>query len=308
MIDTRALAQEVQDQLLAAMQRGQDQMRKSQDQMRKSREAVAEVIRTGNQLAKAVRPSMPTLPKPTVHVPSLSTLTNAGQAAGQRPGAVRPRYCHPAKPDQQGRCRPPARWPSRFVARQRELAAKAFQAAQPGGRPVRRPAARAGWQGLPRRQPACRRQRCQADPGCRHAPGRAQLRARPHRDAQDAVPTDEAVVPAEAARTETAAYGDYSGQRATPTPTTAAAETAAATEAAKAPAKPRATKPRTAKASTAKASTAKASTAKASAAKASTATASPTKARLARDRQRDARPPAAQQGRQHAAQTRTHKK
>ncbi len=76
MIDTRALAQEVQDQLLAAMQRGQDQMRKSQEQMRKSREAVHDVIRTGNQLAKAVRPSMPTLPKPAVHVPSLSTLAN----------------------------------------------------------------------------------------------------------------------------------------------------------------------------------------------------------------------------------------
>ena len=38
MIDTRALAQEVQDQLLAAMQRGQEQMRKSQEQMRKSQE------------------------------------------------------------------------------------------------------------------------------------------------------------------------------------------------------------------------------------------------------------------------------
>ena len=80
MIDTRAVVQEVQDQLLAAMQRGQDQMRKSQDQMRKSqeqmrksREAVADVIRTGNQLAKAVRPSIPKLPMPTVHVPSLSS-------------------------------------------------------------------------------------------------------------------------------------------------------------------------------------------------------------------------------------------
>ena len=56
--------------MLAAMQRGQEQMRKSQEQMRKSREAVADVIRTGNHLAKAVRP---TLPKPTVHVPSLSS-------------------------------------------------------------------------------------------------------------------------------------------------------------------------------------------------------------------------------------------
>ena len=72
MIDTRALAQEVQDQLHAAVQRGQDQMRKSQDQMRKSREAVAEVIRTGNQLAKAVRPSIPTPTRPAVQVRSLA--------------------------------------------------------------------------------------------------------------------------------------------------------------------------------------------------------------------------------------------
>ncbi len=71
MIDTRALAQEVQDQLLAAMHRGQDQFRKSQDQMRKSqyhlrksREAMAEAIRSGNQVAKAIRPSFPPLTTP----------------------------------------------------------------------------------------------------------------------------------------------------------------------------------------------------------------------------------------------------
>ena len=85
MIDTRALAQEVQDQLLAAVQRGQDQMRKSQDQMRKSREAVADVIRTGNQLAKSVRPSIPTPPMPTVHVPSLSTLRTTRRSYGPAP-------------------------------------------------------------------------------------------------------------------------------------------------------------------------------------------------------------------------------
>jgi len=63
MIETRALAQEVQDQLLAAMHRGQDQFRKSQKQirrsqyhLRKSREAMAEAIRNGNQVAKAIRP------------------------------------------------------------------------------------------------------------------------------------------------------------------------------------------------------------------------------------------------------------
>src|ERR1700752_31233 len=68
MIDTRALAQEVQDQLLAVVHRSQeqlrksqDQVRKSQDQLRKSREAVVDAIRTGNQRARAVRPEILTL-------------------------------------------------------------------------------------------------------------------------------------------------------------------------------------------------------------------------------------------------------
>src|ERR1700722_8853122 len=71
MIDTRAVAQEVQDQLHAAVQRGQEQLRKSQDQVRQGREAVTGVIRSSNQRVKAVRPNIPALP---VHVPSLSTL------------------------------------------------------------------------------------------------------------------------------------------------------------------------------------------------------------------------------------------
>jgi hypothetical protein len=80
MIDTRALAQEVQDQLLEAVHRGQqqfrkgqDQLRKSQDQMRRSREALAEAVRSGNQLAKSIRPSIPALPVPTVRIPPLTT-------------------------------------------------------------------------------------------------------------------------------------------------------------------------------------------------------------------------------------------
>jgi hypothetical protein len=80
MIDTRALAQEVQDQLLEAVHRGheqfrkgQDQLRKSQDQMRKSREALAEAVRSGNELAKSIRPSIPALPGPIVRIPPLTT-------------------------------------------------------------------------------------------------------------------------------------------------------------------------------------------------------------------------------------------
>ncbi len=68
MIDTRALAQEVQDQLVAAVHRGQeqlrkrhDQVRKSQDQVRKGREVVVDALRMGNERAKAARSTMPEL-------------------------------------------------------------------------------------------------------------------------------------------------------------------------------------------------------------------------------------------------------
>jgi hypothetical protein len=137
MIDTRALAQEVQDQLLAAKQRGQqqfrksqDQMRKSQDQVRKSREAVAEVIRNGNQLAKAFRPSIPALPVRTVRIPSLSTPADRAKlrasaqeladqvVATQRNIAVRALQVTSPLAEQ-------------VVATQRQLAGKALQAASP---------------------------------------------------------------------------------------------------------------------------------------------------------------------------------
>jgi hypothetical protein len=78
MIDTRAVAQELQQQMAAAVQRGherlrqgQDQVRKSQEQVRKGREAVGVAVRTGNQIARAALPALP-----DVHVPSVSGLTD----------------------------------------------------------------------------------------------------------------------------------------------------------------------------------------------------------------------------------------
>jgi hypothetical protein len=129
MIDTRAVAQEVQDQLLAAMQRGQEQLRKSQDQVRQGREAVSGAIRTGNQLVKSVRPNIPTLP-PSVHVPSLSTLpspaklrANAQELADHVTATRRSltsKAIQAASPiaDQ-------------MISRQRELTGMAIQAASP---------------------------------------------------------------------------------------------------------------------------------------------------------------------------------
>src|SRR5258707_480483 len=89
MIDTRAVAQEVQDQLVAAMNKGHERVRKAQEQVRqaqeqvrkgrheqvrKGREAVTDAIRTGNEFTKAFRPNMSALPG--LRVPSLSHLTD----------------------------------------------------------------------------------------------------------------------------------------------------------------------------------------------------------------------------------------
>lgn len=76
MIDTRAIAQEVQDQVLAAMHKGHEQVRKSQEQVRKGRETVTVAIRTGNEIAKAVMPSIPALPVRSMKLPSLSELAS----------------------------------------------------------------------------------------------------------------------------------------------------------------------------------------------------------------------------------------
>ena len=76
MIDTRAVAQEVQDQLAAAVQKGHEQFRKGQEQIRKGRESVTVAVRTGGQIAQAVKPSLPKLPSVQVKVPSLSELAS----------------------------------------------------------------------------------------------------------------------------------------------------------------------------------------------------------------------------------------
>ena len=61
MIDTRAVAQEVQDQLLAAMNKGQEQVRKAQEQVRQAQEQVRqaqEQVRKSarSRFARAVKP------------------------------------------------------------------------------------------------------------------------------------------------------------------------------------------------------------------------------------------------------------
>ncbi len=110
MIDTRAVAKEVQDQLTAAMQKGQEQIRRT-------RKNVDAALRTGNHLAQAVKPSAP------------GRADQAGEAARQRSGTRHPRRRDPA---QAGGQRPGAG--TQAVARQRnagnaqEFATQAFAA------------------------------------------------------------------------------------------------------------------------------------------------------------------------------------
>jgi hypothetical protein len=124
--DSKSVVQEVQKELLAVVQRGQEQLRKGQDrvrksqeQARKSRDAVVSVVRTGSELTKAARASRPTLPP--VRIPSPAEVRAhaqelAGQAiTAQRDLAVKAR--HAAGPVAE-----------RVLTAQRELASKARQA------------------------------------------------------------------------------------------------------------------------------------------------------------------------------------
>jgi hypothetical protein len=124
--DSKSVVQEVQKELLAAVQRGQEQVRrgqervrKSQEQARKSRDAVVSVVRAGSELAKAVRPTRSAVPP--VHIPRAAAVRAhaqelAGQAiSAQRDFAVRAR--HAAGPVAE-----------RVLTAQRELAGKARQA------------------------------------------------------------------------------------------------------------------------------------------------------------------------------------
>src|SRR5258708_4021044 len=142
MIDTRAVAQEVQDQLLAAMNKGQERVRKAQEQVRqaqeqvrkgrheqvrKGREAVTGAIRTGNELTKAFRPN---IPAPGLRVPSLSHLTDpaklrasAQELADQMIAAQR-KVAGEVIATQR-------KVAGQLFATQRSLADKAFQAASP---------------------------------------------------------------------------------------------------------------------------------------------------------------------------------
>jgi hypothetical protein len=230
MIDTRAVAQEIQEQVLAAVHRGHEQFRKGQDQVRKSqqqgREAARVAVRTGSQVAKAVLPSLPQLPRPEVHLPSVSDLTS--------PDKLRA-HAHDLAGQALANQRRLADSAGQVLAAQRKLAEKAVEFATPlVAEGVNRITQVAGSIGVSHRTPA-------AEPAARVVTA-APAEATPAADAPPA---------------ETAA-------------TASSAEPAAASTTAASTAEPSTAEPSTAKTSTAKATKPRAAKTAASRAKATT--------------------------------------
>jgi hypothetical protein len=77
MIDTRAVGQELQEQLAGAARRGQEQAKRAQEQVRKGQEVVTEVVKTLTHTAEAFRPQLPTIKLPSLPRPPLSRLPGA---------------------------------------------------------------------------------------------------------------------------------------------------------------------------------------------------------------------------------------
>lgn len=113
MIDSKNVVQEVQKELLTAVQRGQEQVRKSQEQLRKSREAVTGVV---SELAKSVKPAMP-----AVRIPNPAEVRAHAQELAEHAITV--------QRDLAGKARHAAGpYAERVIAAQRDLAEKARQA------------------------------------------------------------------------------------------------------------------------------------------------------------------------------------
>jgi ribonuclease R len=282
MIDSKTVVREVQKELLAAVQRGHEQVRKGQDrvrqrqqQVRKSGEAVAGVV---SKLAKSVRPGMPTVP--TARIPNPAEVRAHAQELASHAFAARhdlaDRARHAATPyaervktaqrDLTEKARHSVPYAERIIAVQRDLAERA------------RHAGLADQVAAAQRTVAGRVIEAARVATPLVAEGRARLGHMfgvPSENGQTDLAADgpdEAVAATEVVTPQAAAT------TAEPAPTTLKAAEAATPSA---QASPEAQATPTAKASTAKASTAKASTAKASTAKASTAKASTAKASTA---------------------------
>jgi hypothetical protein len=260
--DSKSVVQEVQKELLAVVQRGQEQVRKGQDRVRKSQEqarksseAVVSVVRTGRELAKAARASRPTLPP--AHFPSPAEVRAhaqelAGQAiTAQRDLAVKAR--HAAGPVAE-----------RVLTAQRELASKARQAGLDQAAATQRSLAGRVVEVAKAATPIVAEGRTRLtqlvsalQPG-HQAAGRADAAATTTATAEPAAPAEQPV----AAQVKTPAK---------PRTRTSSASAAKSRTAKPSTAKTSTAKPSTAKTSTAKPSTARTSTAKPSTAKTSTA-------------------------------------
>lgn len=240
-MDTRAVAKEVQEQVTAAVQKSHERFRKGQDQVRKGRETVGVAVRAGNQLARAVMPSLPPLPKPEVHLPSVSDLTN--------PDKLRT-HAHDLAGQARATQRKFAESAGQMITTQRKLAGKAVEIATPlVTEGVSRLTQVAGSLSSSRR-------------GEHAGPARSAGVTAPRAERTSASPTA-----ADAAEPESEPEKPATAKASTAKTGTAKPRTTSATTAKTSTAKPRTTRASTAKASTAKPDAAKPSTTKAKAAR-----------------------------------------
>jgi ribonuclease R len=256
MIDTRAVGQELQEQLVGAARKGQEQAkkaqeqaRKAQEQVRKGQEVVTGVVRTLATTAEALMPQLPTvkLPSPgstlsrlpgASRLPSADTLRSSAQEIGEQ-----------------------------LLAAQRKLTGEVTHAASPliaqGTAHLSRVARTVGIPGIPAPTATW------AD-STSHA-GRARthqdtIASTPPASSRTASPFADDAAPSTGAAAATGGRTSTGGHTSTGTPKSTPGQGSTGTR-----------KASTAKAPAAKASTAKVSKAQAPAAKASTAKASPGK-------------------------------
>ncbi|MGH3405552.1 MAG: hypothetical protein ACRDRJ_24130, partial [Streptosporangiaceae bacterium] len=135
MIDTRAVGQELQEQLVGAARRGQaaarqaqEQARKAQAQVRKGQEAVTELVRTLSPHAEALRSQLPTIKLPS---PDLSKLPTPKLPAPDLSRLPTPKLPTPKLPSRSELRSGAGEFAGQVLATQRKISEQVTQTAGP---------------------------------------------------------------------------------------------------------------------------------------------------------------------------------